>query len=443
MKCSSNSLWVGVMCATLTSSVYGQLPQAVENASRNTVESVARASVKQVPLTAAEKEILPVAGLPMYQVNYNAVPAASTVEPIIRATEPVKLPLGNSYLELPPLVQNYMVHILKIENRFLENTSRYFPEYRAINENLARHLLSFKIKNLEAVNQNLGQFYSSVSYGVVTGNIDYASYFPREHLDYVFIGETHDTPLVGEEVLRVLCMLQEREPSRKIYFATEILSNTVEDRRDRLMTDLPLLHVVRSVEDPVFKVLNRRKNERAKYAWYLEKLLAQGVDLVGLEPSRMMVREFFKQSFPEGIKEESLWIDFWGSDHGMSLRNKKWKEILLQLREQDPDALIVVHGGNGHISWDELGSIGRSLPGKSFTLSFIGVGKQWVLPPIVMSMRVGPVIEEQFNNSENAKLLFTLKPVDETVGRTEEVRQLFKNTMGSDMLVLVHEVEEK
>ena len=433
-------VWISVACI----SVQAQVPQLMRGATRAVAGSAARAAVKQIPLTAAEKELLPANGLPQYSVVYNTEnPTESSVAPISREKTPVSIVLDQSFFWInPETYKNLSVRINMVDKPFLEGNAQYIPQYRVINEKLLRHTLKYFMKNMAQAQQNTRLFYSSTPYELITGDVDYAKYLPHKHLDYVFIGETHSLPAVGEEILQLMRVLKESEPNRQIYFVTESLYSQGERTGQEYWGKEDPLKIIYSAEDPFFEIQAGRHKDWVQDRWFLKKLMAQGVALVGLDPYNALVQYIDKLQEEEVISsyvdQPILLSRMWGSQLGLALRNKYWVERILKLRAQEPNALIVVHGGNMHVSSAELLSVSKSLPGESFTLSVINTENEVLLPPIFYDMLFSPVDTKRFENEPETKALFSLRPVDEEAGLTPQMRELFKNTLGADLTLIVH-----
>lgn len=395
-----------------------------------------RGTVSQVPLTAAERALLPVAGTVTHEMVYDFDSKTATLKSV---TLPLQcdnrwLACWGKELSIPPKVQPFLPGIMAMDMLLSIRTDQQLPQFRPINNALLRKEFENKIALIARSQQDEPLFYSSLKSEIVRGPFGYDSYLPQERLDYVYIGETHRTPRIWEDIEQILLTLQQREPARKIYFATEYVADEPY-AKNRLFSSPAGLRVVRDAQDPVF----------SGYP-FLTKIVAAGIAVVGLEPLNAMIHEvsgitgqdFDKLSVEEKKSFESQRVLFGASPVGMALRNKKWKEVLRSLRQQEPDGLIVVHSGGAHVRTDELLSLPQNMGGRYVVFSFVGNAYQNYLPPVLQRINLSPAIVRDFGETLDNRVVFSIKGEDISKGRGPEEIEAFKKAMGADVVVLVH-----
>ena len=77
-----------------------------------------------------------------------------------------------------------------------------------------------------------------------------------------------------------------------------------------------------------------------------------------------IVRETSSYPTPE------MYEEFATSFEGMRFRNRAWSKYLRALRAAEPDALIVVYAGFGHVGYSEDFYLSSLLGGRSFVVLF-------------------------------------------------------------------------
>ena len=167
--------------------------------------------------------------------------------------------------------------------------------------------------------------------------------------DYVLLGEVHDVEEISQFIENFLPTLQEKVAPRPIIYLTEFLPEQ--------------MTFVQATE---FEGLFELLEDDLISLW--ETATSFNIPVIGLDPSFV----FFQTNEADLMRPGTI-LPFsrkhlqslWASDEGLRIRNESWKQQITKIRQQNPDALIVIHAGFGHFSHVRDYSIGGFLAQKS------------------------------------------------------------------------------
>ena len=174
----------------------------------------------------------------------------------------------------------------------------------------------------------------------------------------------------------------------------------------------------------------RRENHRL-----LKQIMALDIPVVGLEPSLTLKHTPGKNERISDIDEDEILFLFRVSSSGMEKRNQEWVKTLQRLRAQDPDALIIVHGGLAHVGYDQDFPVSQQLEGNKFVINISPVGGL-LTSPVFSRIELGFTQKEHFYKKKSNKYVFTLKPAGEEVLPRD--REKILHALGADMTVVLH-----
>ena len=244
---------------------------------------------------------------------------------------------------------------------------------------------------------------------VHSGTIPYADYLPKD-LQMLYVGEWHGVPRIAGEVESLLAQLPAIYPGRRIYLATEFLPVPwkITDWKQRLITQPDELEKISAYNTPVFAAA-----------------LKAGIPVLGLSDQNSIYAFLWKEL--DRFPTEQMYWDFAISFEGVRQRNLRWAEILRQVRQADPQALIVVYAGNGHVSYYWDFNLDSMLGGKSFVLSLLRPDYPKIDNPFADYFQVPPDSRSLFEASPEAKLVTGWK-------KDSPLNKL----TGADMAVFLH-----
>ena len=152
--------------------------------------------------------------------------------------------------------------------------------------------------------------------------------------------------------MQVVEALKKNNPDRKVIFATEYVSDTLEKST---FADTPDLLWVRTADE----LRNALATKEEMAFNFLEKILKLDIEIVGIEPTQAVTNAFLEERGLTRMTsaEKDHRYRFGGSVAVVNERNLKWVEHLKQLQAQNPDAIIVVHCGATHSSRNVLASV--------------------------------------------------------------------------------------
>ena len=333
----------------------------------------------------------------------------------------LKLPafqLGNMYLKIPPSVMR--AHGLDLQISHLESQLDPTIYSRISAKNDAQILKSLQrfLREYEDFRAHAPQIAAHIDSRVFTEEIPYGSYLPTD-LQTLYLGEVHHIPGLAAEVESLIRQLPKIYPNRRIYLATEFLPayERIPLSMDRTVTRpeeiADLLQGVSRMSTPV-----------------LYAALESGIPVIGLEAEWAILKQIMHDTglYPT----EQMYEDYATSFEGMRFRNRIWAQSLRALRQADPDALIVVYAGFGHVGYHRDFTLASKLGGRSFVVLFTVPEYLPLNNPLFRYMRESKTIEQQFNASIEAKLVENWKK-----------NTRLKKIMGSDMTIILHPREEK
>ena len=276
-------------------------------------------------------------------------------------------------------------------------------------QNDRRMLLSLQrlAKNREIFFKNKNKIAASRQVHAAKGKISYASYLPKD-LKTLYIGEWHNIPGVEEEVESLLRQLPNIYPGRRIYLATEFLPSNDWNAsvKQKLITTPGQLVLLSRYRTNVFCTA-----------------LEAGMTLVPLEDLNRMLGILWSEmnSFPTETIGQKFSISF----EGVHLRNQIWMDTLRELRRMDPEALIVVYAGFGHVSYHADSNLPHWLGGSSFVMSFVQPKHLVYDNPFARYLPMPANVLAKFNASPDVKLVESWKT------------RAYKKILGADLTVIL------
>ena len=188
-----------------------------------------------------------------------------------------------------------------------------------------------------------------------------AEYLPSS-VDMLFVGETHEFPEIQRTMPRLLALLREQQPNRKIILFTEFL---------------PKGFVWEGKIDPHFKwytdfAIAGFWDKNYRTLWDHASQL--DIPSVGLEPAHSCLEGDLCASFVRGDSErvKKKEITFDASLTGIKYRNENFLEVLRTYRRMNPDALFVVYAGSRHVGYNQFASVSAQFePEKTFVLELL------------------------------------------------------------------------
>ena len=176
-----------------------------------------------------------------------------------------------------------------------------------------------------------------------------------DELNYLLIGEYHSFPQIQQSIAPFLRQVRQRFPERKIILLTEFLEEGTQ-WEPSMPSFLP----------PTYSLVWREAAH-------------QDISILGLEPS--FVHDPFAnpnlsvltgQNFL-GMPIESYQNLYpWMTLEGISIRNNRFLQTIEHVRQQNPDALLIVFAGAWHTEENHPYSLGKLLRdlGNVFTITF-------------------------------------------------------------------------
>ncbi|MCQ2411177.1 MAG: hypothetical protein MJ053_06960, partial [Elusimicrobiaceae bacterium] len=151
---------------------------------------------------------------------------------------------------------------------------------------------------------------------------------------YLLVGEHHNEPNIYHKVAQLLRELRLQQPEREIVLLTEYYPTS-----DALKAILP-------------KTILPKELAQVRQA-----ATENNISIVGLEPSFSIPDSFDRMRYTTVHRNKNSMTysyheelqNIWVSLEGMRLRNASWLTTIEQYRQQHPDALFIVYGGDGHI----------------------------------------------------------------------------------------------
>lgn len=276
---------------------------------------------------------------------------------------------------------------------------------------IVRNLQKF-IADFKRFHANGQQIVQAIDSRVFQQNIPYGTYLPKD-LHTLYVGEIHDVKGIASEVIRLIRSVKKLYPNRRIYLATEFLPAQEEKpfSLDEALTSPA------AVDDRLNGL--PRTTSRVLYA-----ALREGIPVVGLEEERAMFQEVMKET--QVLPTLQMYEEYAVSLVGMRFRNRAWAKRLRALRAADPDAIIIVYAGAGHLAYNWDFNLPSLVGGKSFVLIYTAPTYLSMNNPLFRYFRESEENIARFHASKTAKLVATWKK-----------KTPFKKLMGSDMTVVL------
>lgn len=321
--------------------------------------------------------------------------------------------VGKIRVKLPPPVMNKHGKDLFLSHLSFQLDAQLFP--RACVKNNARMTLSLKrfAQNYEKFSRQAPAVASLIKSRVVKGALPYGEFLPKE-LNTLYIGEVHDIPGLANEVRSLVRMLPQLYPNRPIYLATEFLPADEE-------TPFSLGSVITNPRD----IARRLKGVKRHTTPVLYEALKAGIGVVGLEEEYALFKKVWQETHTS--PSEQMYMDYATSFVGMRFRNQAWARRLRALRAAQPDALIVVYAGFGHLGYHYDSNLPRLLGKEAFVMLFTTPDYLSYNNPFFRYFRESDDILAQFRSSQKAKLVESWKKDTP-----------LKKIMGADMAVILH-----
>ena len=159
----------------------------------------------------------------------------------------------------------------------------------------------------------------------------------------------------------------------------------------------------------------------------LQTALQSNMGVFGMED----VQAVIKASTPRGFNFPTImqYGDYATSLEGMSFRNEIFASRVKELQKMDPDALIVVYGGLGHMSYHEYASLPTLVGGESFVIQYSVPAALITINPLFSYLRQDPHLRNAFRSSKDAKLVEWWKQNPSS----------YRHLLGNDLTVIVHQ----
>ena len=342
-----------------------------------------------------------------------ALPAVSAPAARLGAEKCIAFELGNYRVQLPPAVMS--AHGIDLWTTHLSSQLDPALYARSSVKNNAHILKSVRrfVRDYERFHIKAADIAGRIESCVLRGEIPYQHYLPQQ-LQTLYIGEVHEIAGLSDEVADLIRALPSLYPKRSIYLATEFLP-----AEEQLPAPFSRPITRREELDRLLDG-DGRMSSRVLYA-----AVETGIPVIGLEREQSLLRRIARE-----IPQTPTWEnyeDFAVSFEGMRVRNKMWAQSLRALRNADPDALIVVYAGFGHVGYNKDFNLPSMLGGKSFVVLFTTPEFLSLNNTLFRYFREEAHVRKAFHSSLDAKLVerWTKASPD-------------KKIMGTDLTVILH-----
>lgn len=242
-------------------------------------------------------------------------------------------------------------------------------------------------KHLPALRRNITAHYKAFQHEIQelsahqpTNPVIWAAEQIPEDIDTLFIGEEHKD-FIPTLLIPMLDVILEKAMGRKVIFLTEFFNKG----------HLFLLSKERSV-------IKGTSLDRRRLFPLWKALEERDIPLIGLEPdfvSGAVEQEDLKTEciFAVCKGNAKIWgftDTVWNTKEGMYIRNKHWIEQYNKVRAENPDALIIIYAGVGHISLLYPFALPREIPGKNFIIEAVSAEENQVIDNLLAPLEVPP-----------------------------------------------------
>lgn len=377
----------------------------------------------------------PVGGKVMYELNYNigGVGKADILK-VLPDGKGVYVNIGDSKeVFIPGALVDYIPYLYQLSSgASLSKVS--FPALWQKNEDMLAQSLDYSMRLLMTVKNNEAAFHGSLRSHVKDGTAAYYDHLPATGVDYIYVGEVHLNPLIQEELLQLLQEIKSRYSKRHVYLATEYMWDAYHP--STLKDDLPL-----ALANDKKDLLNIMGKEAYVNNFFLHKVLELGIPVVGLEPRFGMANEASVHSGitdPARLYRKTQQLSL--SEVGLGARNDRWVDHIEKIREQDPKALVVIHGGAQHTSLQNLFSVSNKLKGKFFSIMLLDQRGKDITTPTLALLKDQTFLDREFVQAKEGKYLLYFKKPNLSVGRTPELLDDFRRAVGADLVVVLDDL---
>ena len=336
---------------------------------------------------------------------------------------------------IPPALVDYTPYFMQLTDKSVIKEDS-FPQLWQRNQEMMETSLKNSMQRVLAVENNTRLFYSSLRSEVFEGTLPYHQYLPSKAVDYIYVGEVHENPLIQEELVNLLAAVKRLYPSRNVYLATEYVWESLERTLLRDAGELPL--AIAHDKKELRAIL---EDEQYVSYQFLHQAINMGIPVVGLEP-RVFTAEYSNiyGSATTPMRKAYERRSFATSELGMDMRNERWVKHIQQIRAQDPNALVVVHGGAQHTSFHTLNSVANKLGGESFSVMLLDWRAKDITNPVLATMDDQRFLWRQFEQASDGKYVLSFKEADPSVGRTPKKLDEFKHSLGANMIVFLKDM---
>ena len=248
-----------------------------------------------------------------------------------------------------------------LQGYFALNPQKASPKMRQQNQQIQKELVRKWVSRDFYASQRLREIQKGVSFDTVSNKINYAKYLPKD-ARLIMLGEVHEIAWMVEQVEEAILQFKKAHPDKKIYYASEFIDATPGKE----------VYVLLDRYD-----VENLANKRPHYQKITKRLLEAGVEVVGLE--NPAVAQTLRQLKPEEILTDSKQGWQLISAQAMQQRNAYWAQIIRQIYQQDPQAVVFVHAGLGHTDYNQPYSLPWILKEYApFVIEFSGMGMERV-----------------------------------------------------------------
>ena len=225
-----------------------------------------------------------------------------------------------------------------LTNYFIANHNRYLirlvPQLNALQESLRANIPNFQKAQVTITHP-------------IEKDMHWLAGRVPPNASCLLLGEYHNNSYLPGKISQLLRELRLQQPDRQIILLTEFL---YEDTAERDMTR-------RSAYAPIWEAANE-----------------SGISILGLEPD--FERHFVYHITYGGDNHNIKYLNNFGypsaAKEGVRLRNASWLASIQKIRQQYPEALLIIYAGDGHIrSWYPFSLRTALQEQKPFTVSFV------------------------------------------------------------------------